>query len=216
MDRVAWDGRRQDALVKRAVQLLESPGRNVLGMAGAPASGKSTLSVALLSELELSHPGAVVLVGMDAFHIGNRILDHRGLLGVKGAPHTFDVAGYVALLERLRRAEETVYAPEFHRDIEDSLAHTVEIQPAVRLVITEGNYLLLPQEPWDRVRPLLDEAWFIHLDDEERRRRMLARHQRYGHSAAEATARTYGSDEANARLVNSIQHSPDVWVEQLF
>lgn len=214
MERVEWDGRRQDELVERAARLLRSGGRKVLGIAGAPASGKSTLSLAVVNQLELSHPGAAVLVGMDAFHIGHRILERRGLVAVKGASHTFDVAGYVAFLERLRRADETVYAPEFRRDIEDSLAHTVEVEPTVRLVVTEGNYLLLPQEPWRRVRPLLDEAWFVHLDDEERRRRMVARHQRYGHPAEVATARAYGSDEVNSRLVGSTQQTPDVWIEQ--
>jgi pantothenate kinase len=121
----------------------------------------------------------------------------------------------VALLERVRVAQETVYAPEFHREIEDSLAASVEISPEVRLVVTEGNYLLLPQPPWDRVRRLLDQAWFVFLDDDERRRRMLARHQRYGHSPEAARTRTYGSDETNAQLVNAAQNNPDLWLEQL-
>ncbi len=152
---------------------------------------------------------------MDAFHIGHRVLERQGLAGVKGAPETFDVAGYVALLERIRTSTETVYAPEFHREIEDSLAHTVEICPEVRLVITEGNYLLLPQHPWERVRPLLDEAWFVHLEDAERQRRMVARRQRYGDQLEDAMAKTYGSDEANAQLVNQAQNWADLWIEHV-
>jgi pantothenate kinase len=202
-------------MLSRAEAMLASPRRQVLGIAGAPASGKSTLSEALLAELERRHPGEVVGVGMDAFHLGHQILLRRGLVGVKGAPHTFDGGGYVALLERVRTARETVYAPEFHREIEDSLAASVEIAPEVRLVVTEGNYLLLPQPPWDRVRRLLDQAWFVFLIDDERRSRMMARHQRYGHSPEDARARTYGSDETNAQLVNAAQNNPDLWLDQL-
>ena len=190
----------------------------MLGIAGAPASGKSTLTEQLALELAADHPGGVVVVGMDAFHLGHRVLVQHGLTEVKGAPHTFDARGYVHLLARIRGSAETVYAPEFRRDIEDSIAHVVEVGPEVSLVLTEGNYLLLPEPPWDAVRPMLDEAWFVHLDDDERRRRMILRHESFGHSPAEARARTLGSDEANAVLVNQSglgvgASEPDVWVE---
>jgi pantothenate kinase len=210
-----WRGSEVGHLVERAERLLGREHRMILGIAGAPASGKSTLAELVLAALQSAHPGEVVGVGMDAFHIGHRILDQRGQVGVKGAPHTFDAAGYVALLRRIRTEQETVYAPEFHRDIEDSLAHVVEIGPQVQLVITEGNYLLLPRDPWRHVRPLLDEAWFVFLDDAERRRRMLARHLHYGHSQADAELRTFGNDESNAQLVNAAQNLPDLWVSQL-
>jgi pantothenate kinase len=211
----SWTGGASDDLVARALRLLEGSRRAVLGIAGAPASGKSTLAEMVLIELERITPTAAVLVGMDAFHIGHRVLERRGQVSIKGAPETFDVRGYVALLKRIREATDTVYAPEFHREIEDSIAHTVEIPPQVRLVVTEGNYLLLSQPPWNEVRPLLDEAWFMHLADSERQRRMVARHSRFGHSHQEAMARTYGSDEANAQLVNDSPNAPDVWIEHL-
>jgi len=216
--RLSWPGPDTALLRERARRLLLAPGRAVLGIAGAPASGKSTLTTQLALELEAEHPGAVAVVGMDAFHVGHRVLERRGLTAVKGAPHTFDPLGYVALLSRIRASAETVYAPEFHREIEDSIAHVVEIGPDVGLVLTEGNYLLLADPPWDRVRPLLDEAWFVHLDDDERRRRMVLRHESYGHSPADARARTFGSDEANAVLVNRSasasagETAPEIWV----
>jgi pantothenate kinase len=205
-------------LRERARRLLLAPGRAVLGIAGAPASGKSTLTEQLAHELAADHPGAVVVVGMDAFHLGHRVLVQHGLTEVKGAPHTFDARGYVNLLARIRASTETVYAPEFRREIEDSIAHVVEVGPQVGLVLTEGNYLLLPEPPWDAVRPMLDEAWFVHLDDDERRRRMVRRHESFGHSPADARARTLGSDEANAVMVNRSGlgagvSAPDVWVE---
>jgi pantothenate kinase len=202
-------------LLTRAERLLVDRERSILGIAGAPASGKSTLADGLVAELARRHPGEVVLVGMDAYHLGQPVLVRRGDAGVKGAPHTFDALGYAALLRRLREPAETVYAPEFHREIEDSLAQYVEVGPEVRLVVTEGNYLLLPQQPWDRVRPLLDDAWFVHLADAERQRRLVARHRRYGASPEVAAAKTHGSDEANAALVNEAQNDPDLWIEHV-
>lgn len=215
MERITWAGGDLAELLERAERMLRRPRRTVLGIAGAPASGKSTLAAALVRELGRRHPGEVVLVGMDAFHLGHQVLVRRGDDGVKGAPHTFDARGYAVLLDRVRAGTETVYAPEFHRDIEDSLAQNVEVGPQVRLVVTEGNYLLLPDEPWDRVRPLLDEAWFIHLVDCERQRRLTARHQRYGLTVEVASARALGSDETNAALVNGAQNDPDLWIELL-
>jgi pantothenate kinase len=215
MDRVAWPGAGVDGLLDRALRLLDRPGRAVLGIAGAPASGKSTLAALLLAELDRQRPGAAVGVGMDAFHIGHRVLVRRGQTDVKGAPETFDAAGYLHLLDRIRTETGTIYAPEFDRDIEDSVAHVVEIRPEVGLVVTEGNYLLLDAPPWDGVRALLDEAWFMHLDDAERQRRMIARHLRHGHDQADAEARTFGNDERNAQLVNAAPNSPDLWIEQL-
>ena len=106
------------------------------------------------------------------------------------------------------REQETVYAPEFDRRIEDSLAHVAEISPAVGLVMVEGNYLLLASPPWDGVRPLLDQAWFVHLADDERRRRMVLRHESTGTDHADAVARTFGSDERNAMLVNAAWSRP--------
>jgi pantothenate kinase len=99
---------------------------------------------------------------MDGFHLAGAELDRLGRTDRKGDPETFDVAGYVALLRRLREPDgETVYAPEFHRDVEESYAGAIAVPSDVPLVITEGNYLLLDQGPWSKVRELLDEAWFV-------------------------------------------------------
>jgi pantothenate kinase len=215
VERTTWPGTGVEGLLDRALALIDRPGRQVLGIAGAPAAGKSTLAALLLAELERARPGEAVGVGMDAFHLGHRVLVRRGQTDVKGAPETFDALGFVALLERVRAGGETVYAPEFDRDLEDSIAHVVEVGPQVGLVVTEGNYLLLDAPPWDRVRPMLDEAWFVHLADDERRRRMVARHLRHGHDPAVAEARTLGSDERNAQLVNAAPNRPDLWIEQV-
>jgi pantothenate kinase len=214
METMFWAGEEGfQPLQERARRLLEAPTRQILGIAGSPGSGKSTLAAALLIELERTDPGTVVLVGMDAFHLGHRVLERHGLVAVKGVPETFDPLGYLALLARIKNSAQTVYAPEFHREIEDSIAHNIEVPAEIRLVITEGNYLLLAQPPWNRIRALLDDAWFIHLADHERRRRMVTRHEFYGRDRETAIRRTLGSDEANARLINSAQTAPDLWIE---
>lgn len=216
METINWPGEGYQTLVQRAERLLEAPLRTVLGIAGAPASGKSTLALILLQTLQAAYPGRVALVGMDGFHLAHRVLEARGLATLKGAPHTYDVEGYVALLERvLHDRTTTVFAPEFHRDIEDSIAHEVEIGPDVDLVITEGNYLLLPDPRWDHVRPLLSEAWYVHLDDALRRQRLTARHEVFGLDSATAAAKALGGDEANAALVSAAQNAVDVWVNHV-
>ncbi len=122
----------------------------------------------------------------------------------KGAPDTFDAAGYVALLRRLRDpAEGAVYAPRFDRGIEDSIANAIPVPPDVPLVITEGNYLLLRSGPWAQVPDLLDEVWYIDLAEDTRLRRLIGRHMEFGRDSAEARDRATGSDQRNAVLVEA-------------
>ncbi|WP_432040380.1 nucleoside/nucleotide kinase family protein [Streptomyces cucumeris] len=187
-------------LLDRA-QRLAAPGtRRLLGIAGPPGAGKTTLAGRLVDALG---PERAVLVPMDGFHLADAELRRLGLLDRKGAPETFDPYGYTALLGRLRapRPGETVYAPGFDRELEQPLAGAVPVAPEVPLVITEGNYLLLDEGPWRPVRALLDETWWIELDGEERVRRLIDRHERFGKPRPEAERFVLRSDEANARRV---------------
>ncbi|MFF3851562.1 nucleoside/nucleotide kinase family protein [Micromonospora sp. NPDC002575] len=187
-----------EELVARARALADAGPRQLLGIAGAPGAGKSTLAERVVAELG----GVARLVPMDGFHLAQAELRRLGLDARKGAVDTFDVTGYVALLRRLHRLEPTsVWAPEFRRDLEEPVAGAIEVPPEVRLVVTEGNYLLLPDYPWDEVRSLLHEAWFLDLDAEVRHRRLTARHEAYGRSPEQARAWALGSDETNAAVV---------------
>ena len=192
-------------LVERARTLIVPGERRLLGITGAPAAGKSTLAGSLVAALA---PEAV-LVPMDGFHLAAAQLRRLGRLDRKGAPDTFDAAGYLALLQRLRdRAEDVVYAPEFRREIEEPIAGAIAVPREVPLAITEGNYLLY----WNDVRELLDEVWFVDLDEPTRLARLIERHMAYGRTRAEAEQRTYGSDQRNAELIMATRMNADLIV----
>ncbi|MFC6014841.1 nucleoside/nucleotide kinase family protein [Plantactinospora solaniradicis] len=187
-----------DELVARAHALASAAPRRLLGITGAPGAGKSTLAgliVAALGEL-------AELVPMDGFHLAENELHRLGRHARKGALDTFDGAGFVALLRRLRAAGPgTVYAPEFRRELEEPIAGAIPVPPSVPLVVVEGNYLLVPGEPWGEVRELLDEVWYLDLDETERLRRLTDRHIAFGREPAEAAARARGTDQRNAELI---------------
>jgi pantothenate kinase len=200
-------------LLARAEELArDHPPRGLLGIVGAPGAGKSTLATHLVAAL-VTRLGAhaVGYVPMDGFHLANSELDRLGRRDRKGAPDTFDALGYVALLRRLRdQREEVVYAPRFHREIEEPVAGAIGIHRDVRLVVTEGNYLLVPDEPWASVRALLDEVWFLDPPAGERHERLISRHEAYGKAADDARAWALGSDERNAELIAATRGRADL------
>jgi pantothenate kinase len=183
----------------RIEALLADGRRKLLGLVGAPGSGKSTLALALQQAL----PRRAQVVPMDGFHLANAELQRLGRADRKGAPDTFDAAGYVALLRRLReqRADEIVYAPEFRREIEEPVAGAIAVLPQTQLLITEGNYLLLQEGAWAEVAPLLDEVWYVEVDDAVRVERLVQRHQQFGRSREAALAWVVQTDEPNARRI---------------
>ena len=186
--------------------LLAGRRRVLLGLVGAPGAGKSTLASALQRAL----PEVSQVVPMDGFHLANVELARLGRHARKGAPDTFDAAGYVALLDRLRDpGDDIVYAPEFRREIEEPVAGAIPVFPQTRLVITEGNYLLLDDGPWARVAALLDEAWYVDVDAALRVARLTQRHERFGRTHAEAVAWVAGTDEPNARRIEATREKAD-------
>jgi pantothenate kinase len=202
-----------EALVRRARGLLATdegePHRRILGITGPPGAGKSTLALALVGALE----GAAAYLPMDGFHLAQAELARLGRADRKGAPDTFDGAGFVALLRRLREAgDDVVYAPAFDRGLEEPIAGAIPISRDIPLVVTEGIYLLLPGPPWDQVRPLLDDAWYVDLEPEVRLERLIDRHVRFGRSPVAAREWVFRSDEANARLVEASRDRADLVV----
>lgn len=195
--------------VERATELA-GHGRVMLGIAGCPGAGKSTLSEALTDGVASS-----VIVPMDGFHMLNDDLVRLGRRDRKGAPDTFDVAAYVALLLRLRTqaaAGTAVTAPRYDRAASAPVPDAIVVGADVSLVVTEGNYLLLDDDPWGAVRPLLDEIWYVEIDDAIRVKRLIARHIEFGKSPGEAREWVMRSDEANAAIVAASRSRADAVV----
>ncbi len=184
--------------------------RCLLGLVGVPGAGKSTLAARLAAYVGEE----AVVVPMDGFHLANAELARLGRRERKGAPDTFDAAGYVALLRRLREPAEgeIVYAPAFHREIEEAIAGEIAVPAGLPLVITEGNYLLL-EGAWQAVRPLLDEVWYVEGDEAVRQERLLARHVAHGRTTEAARAWIASTDEPNAVLIRESRARADWIVE---
>jgi pantothenate kinase len=201
------------AAYDQAVELATSGRRSILGITGAPAAGKSTFAEQLVAKLT-ADGHQVALVPMDGYHLAQSVLDELGLAAVKGAPHTFDGYGFVALLRRLKESpDEQIWVPRFDRGIEDSIAASIGIASDVTLVVTEGNYLLLDERPWATVRTLLDQCWYVEVPERLRHQRLEARHRHFGRSAEEAHERTHGSDERNARLIAATAVNADAIIQ---
>jgi pantothenate kinase len=196
-----------DQLVAAARVLAADGRRRILGIVGAPGAGKSTLARQLTDALG----DRAVLVGLDAFHLSNAELRRLGRHERKGAADTFDAAGYQNLLRRLRpQHDEIVYAAEFDRSLEESIACAVPVPRTVPLIVTEGNYLLVDDDRWGGTAELLDESWYVDPGEAVRMDRLIARHVRFGRSPAEAYERSHGSDQRNAELIASTRSRADL------
>jgi pantothenate kinase len=187
-------------IIQRLDALATGP-RKLLGVVGAPGAGKSTLASLMAQALG----DKAQAVPMDGFHLAQTELVRQGTEARKGAPHTFDAAGYAALLRRLKNQPdgEVVYAPDFRREIEEPVAGAIAVFPETPLVISEGNYLLLENAAWCQLTGLFDEIWYLHVDRDLRLARLTERHMQFGRSRDQATAWITSNDEHNARVIEA-------------
>ncbi len=196
-------------LIGQARRLVEGGGR-VLGIAGVPGAGKSTLA----EELVAAWGHTACLLPMDGFHLADDELFRLGRHERKGAPDTFDVDGYVTTLRRVRERSGDVLVPRFDRTLEAAIAGSICIAAAAELVVTEGNYLLLDEPSWRDVRPLLDEAWLITADEDERVAQLVARHEAHGRDRHAAIDWVHAVDQPNARRIDATSSAADLVIRR--
>lgn len=194
----------EDIEAKAADILVAAGGvsRYLVAVAGPPASGKSTLAEQLSTAINTQVGCEVsVVVPMDGFHLDNAVLEQLGLLQRKGAPETFDAEGFVAMVRRLASSSETVAIPMFNRELDAVIQEAATVEPEQRILILEGNYLLLEQQPWCSVQALYDETIFLNPGMAVLEERLIARWLHYGLSKAEAREKAAINDLPNAMWV---------------
>ena len=184
--------------------------RSITAIAGAPGSGKSTLAERLVERLNAAEPESAAVLPMDGYHYDDWYLVPRGWRPRKGAPHTFDVAGFAHMLKRLRENQEAEIAiPVFDRDLEIARAGARMIPASIRHIVTEGNYLLLAAEPWSMLQGLFDTTVMIEVPEAELKARLLERWKGFGYAPAEALEKAEGNDLPNGRLIMTESIEPE-------
>ena len=197
----------RDSALERASLLQESSTRYILGIVGKPGVGKSTFTDFLREHLSQE---LFAILPMDGFHMSNEELLELGRRDRKGAPDTFDVRNFTQTLAAIKVSDGAdIKFPVFKREIEASIPDAGLIPAQAKLVIVEGNYLLHDQSGWEQVGSFLDEAWYLHVDDELRMQRLIARHIAFGKSPEDAKDWSEGTDEANARVIDKSESKAD-------
>lgn len=183
-------------LIQKIKTLTATNDRIMVAIAGPPAAGKSRIVEKLLEVLD-----DAVVVPMDGYHLDNVILEKQNLLSRKGSPQTFDVLGYLALLKRIKTEQAIVYAPIFDRDADMSRACAIAINPETKIILAEGNYLLLNEAPWNQLEALFDLTVFLDVPEDVLYQRLLQRWLDQGLSLTSAQQRAQSNDLVNAKLV---------------
>jgi len=198
-----------------AAEILRRAGdakRFVVGIAGPPGAGKSTLADALRDEFLTRGERAEVLP-MDGFHMDNAILEARGLLPRKGAPETFDVRGFIDILEAVKRGGEEVLVPVFDRSREIAIASARAVSPETRIVLVEGNYLLLDEAPWSKLDGRFDYTVYVGPAYDVLEERLRQRWQHYGLDEETIRQKLYGNDLPNGKRVSELSRPADLRIE---
>ncbi|OLP46604.1 nucleoside triphosphate hydrolase [Rhizobium oryziradicis] len=188
------------SLLEEIIRLATNASRFMIGIAGPPGAGKSTLSDALRDAL-IAHGETAEILPMDGFHMDNGILEERGLLPRKGSPETFDVRGFLDIVTAVKRGDEEVLVPVFDRSRELAIASARAISPDTRFILVEGNYLLLDQAPWNRLAPCFDLTLFVGPPLDVLEQRLRERWVHFGLDEAAIAWKLNGNDLPNGRLV---------------
>lgn len=211
----------QEALARLVPHILEmesaADGRRIaIGLAGGPGSGKSTLAAELVTMLNAVKPGSAALVPMDGFHMKHAKIEAMGQTDYKGAPHTFEGAAFVSFLHHLKHATEAVSGPGYSRKIEDVVENAFTVQPEAKVLVVEGNYLLLTEGPWAGVKSLLDYAVFLDVPRDVVEARLMKRHGAEGLFTEERNrAHIARNDLPNYDLVAGSKDRADVIFEMV-
>lgn len=191
--------------------------RTIVGIAGPPASGKSTLAEAVVQNLNRGSGQPVArasLLPMDGYHLDNRILESRGLLARKGAPESFNSAGFCEAVRRLVSARRETFHPSFDRHLDLAVANAIAIHPDTPVVVVEGNYLLLNREPWASLRELFAVTVCVCPPMSTLRNRLLQRWSKHGLEPDTAMRKVTQNDLPNAVLVARESHQADLLLTQ--
>lgn len=196
---------------------VEPGARTIVGIAGPPASGKSTLADAVVCALNEQKPSSVpcaTLVPMDGFHLDNCVLETRGLLARKGAPETFDALGFCSAIKNLASTRHEYFLPKFDRKMDLAIANAIAVHPDTPIVVVEGNYLLLDEEPWVSLKDVFTATVFVSPTLETLRTRLQERWIGHGLDPKSALRRATQNDIPNAQLILKTSRQADVVLNQ--
>jgi len=182
--------------------------RFMLAITGAPGAGKSTLAELLMRNTnEVLKDEIAIVIPMDGYHYHNDILAEKGLLPLKGIPQSFDSQRFVMLIKEIAsQKQEKLYCPTYDRGLHNPVERSIVIENKHKIIIVEGNYLLLDTCPWNELADLFDESWFIETPLTTTKERLISRHVLAGRSFEEALSKISSTDAPNAELIIQTRH----------